>query len=161
MDLSPTRIMRLLQLEEGFSADPQQAEVFAQQALGADTCWLCAGCMACTTRCPQGVDIAGTMDVLRQESLRRGLASKSKRAKDIQALHRSFLGGVLSRGRIHEISLVMEYKLRTWHFFQDALNGAVMFFKGKLHLKPEPAQDMSRVQKAIGQLRQQKGSAEA
>jgi heterodisulfide reductase subunit C len=117
--------------------------------------------MACTTRCPQGVDIAGTMDVLRHESLRRGMASQSKRARDIQAMHRTFLESVLSTGRIHEVSLVMRYKLRTWNFFQDAILGTIMFLKGKLSLKPGPAQDMTRVQNAIGQLRQQKGSAEA
>lgn len=160
MDLSPTRVMRLLQLEEAFATQSQQA-VYTRQALGADTPWLCAGCMACTTRCPQGVDIAGTMDVLRQEGLRRGMASTSKRARDIQALHRTFLESALSTGRIHEVSLVMRYKLRTWNFFQDAILGTIMFLKGKLSLKPGPAQDMSRVQNAIGQLRQQKGSAEA
>jgi heterodisulfide reductase subunit C len=152
MDVSPTRIMRLLQLEHSFADQPELAPQYARQALGADTCWLCAGCMACTTRCPQGVDIAGTMDVLRQESLRQGVASRSKRAMDIQALHRTFLEQALQHGRIHELSLVMWYKLRTGHFFQDAILGMKMLAKGKLKMLPERRPPTDRVKNAVKKL---------
>jgi heterodisulfide reductase subunit C len=153
MDVSPTRMMHLLQLEAGFSQEPKRAGRYAAEALGADTCWLCAGCQTCTTRCPQGVDVAGTMDVLREEGLKRGGSSQSKRARDIQALHQVFLGGALSRGRIHELALVMFYKLRTGHFLQDAALGPAMMKKGKLHVLPGKGQDMSRVRGAIEKLK--------
>lgn len=74
MDLGPTRIMRLLQLEDAFSDQPDVAAGYAGRALGAETPWLCAGCLACSQRCPQGIDIAGTMDVLRETSLQQGQA---------------------------------------------------------------------------------------
>jgi heterodisulfide reductase subunit B len=147
--------MRLLQLEAAFSQDPQQAAAFAEQALGADTPWLCAGCQACTTRCPQGLDIAGTMDVLRQEGLRQGKASRSKRARDIQALHKTFVQGATGRGRIHELGLVMLYKLRTGHFMQDARLGPAMMKKGKLHVLPGKGVDMTRVSKAAAAIREE------
>jgi heterodisulfide reductase subunit B len=153
MEISPTRIMRLLQLEAGFAGQNGAAARYAEQALSADTPWLCAGCLACTTRCPQGVDIAGTMDVLRQEGVRRGLASRSRRARDIQAMHRTFLGGVLRRGRLHELFLVIGYKLRTWHFFQDAALGPAMLKKGKLHVLPGHSPDTERVRNAIERLK--------
>jgi heterodisulfide reductase subunit C len=155
MEISPTRMMRLLQLEAALAGDKQQGSVYARQALGCDTCWLCAGCLACTTRCPQGVDIAGTMDVLRQEGLRRGLASTSKRARDIQALHRTFLSGALKRGRIHELFLMMGYKLRTGHWFADAQFGPAMVLKGKLHILPGESPGNDRVREAISRLKQQ------
>ena len=155
MDISPTRMMRLLQLEAAFAEDTAQAAGYAKRALGADTPWLCAGCLACTTRCPQGVDIAGTMDVLRQEALKRGAASKSKRVKDAQALHKSFLNAALANGHVHELSMMMEYKLRTQHFLEDAMLGAAMFFKGKLHLKPHKGPGTDRVRNAIAKLKQQ------
>jgi len=148
MDISPTRIMHLLQLEAAFAEEPAQSAKYARQALTADTPWLCAGCMACTTRCPQGIDIAGTMDVLRQEGLRRGITSRRKVVRNIQALHRIFLDGALKRGRIHELSLVMLYKLRTGQFLQDAALAPSMFFKGKLHLLPGKSPDMTRVKTA-------------
>jgi ferredoxin len=155
MDISPTRMMRLLQLESAFAEDTAQAAGYAKRALGADTPWLCAGCLACTTRCPQGVDIAGTMDVLRQEALKRGAASRSKRAKDAQALHKSFLHAALSNGQVHELSMMIEYKLRTGHLVEDAMLGAAMFFKGKLHLKPHKGPGTDRVRGAIAKLKQQ------
>jgi heterodisulfide reductase subunit C len=153
MDISPTRIMRLLQLEVAFANDDGRGAAYAQKALNSDTPWLCAGCLACTTRCPQGVDIAGTMDVLRQEGLRRGATSTSKRVHDIQALHRVFIAGALKRGRLHELSLVMGYKLRTGHLMQDAALGPAMMKRGKIHILPGKAVDTQRVQAAAERLK--------
>ena len=150
MDASPTRVMRWLQLEAAF---PEKAETYARLALTAETPWLCAGCLACTTRCPQGVDIAGAMDVLRQEGLERHTTATTPRVRDIQALHRTFLDGALRRGRIHELSLVMGYKLRTGHYFQDAALGPAMLAKGKLHLLPGKSTDTSRVRKAVTRMK--------
>jgi heterodisulfide reductase subunit C len=150
MDVSPTRVIRLLQLESAF---PERAEEYARRALTAETPWLCAGCQTCTTRCPQGVDIAGAMDVLRQEGLKRGVTATTRRVRDIQALHRTFLNGALKHGRIHELSLVLGYKLRTGHFFQDAALGPAMMSKGKLSLLPEKGVDTHRVKKAAARLK--------
>lgn len=155
MDISPTRTMRLLQLEASFSHDARQSAGFAAQAMGSDTPWLCAGCQACTTRCPQGIDIAGAMDVLRQEGLKRGKASTSKCARDVQALHKTFVEGATKRGRIHELALVMFYKLRTGHFLQDAQFGPAMMKRGKLHLLPGKAMDMRRVSQAAAAIREE------
>ena len=150
MDVSPTRVMHLLQLEAAF---PEHAAKYARQALTAETPWLCAGCLACTTRCPQGVDIAGAMDVLRQEGLRRGATATTRRVRDIQALHRTFLDGALRHGRIHELFLVLGYKLRTGHFLQDAALGPAMMARGKLHLLPGKPADTRRVKKAVERLK--------
>jgi heterodisulfide reductase subunit C len=152
MEQSPTAIMRLLQLESAFAGEPASAE-FALRALSSDTPWLCAGCQACTTRCPQSVDIAATMDFLRQESLKRKVASRSRRARDIQALHRTFLDGAVGHGRIHELTLVMLYKLRTGHLLQDALLAPAMLKRRKLHLLPTKKVDTRRVRNAAVRLR--------
>lgn len=161
MELSPTRIMRLLQLEAAFADQPGHGAPYAAKALAADTPWLCAGCQACTTRCPQKVDIAGTMDVLRQEGLKRQATSKSKRVKDIQALHKTFLGGALKHGRIHELFMIMGYKLRTGHFLADALLGPAMMAKGKLHLLPGKSPSPDRARAAAEQLRKNHSAQEA
>ena len=153
MDVSPTRMMHLLQLESAFANEPERAGPYARQALLAETPWLCAGCQACTTRCPQGVDIAGTMDALRQEGLRRGTTARTRRVRNIQALHRVFLSGALRHGRIHELFLVIGYKLRTGQLFQDAMLGPAMFAKGKLHVLPGQSPDTQRVRRAIARLK--------
>lgn len=150
MDASPTRVMHWLQLESAF---PEAGAEYARRALTAETPWLCAGCQACSTRCPQGVDIAGTMDVLRQEGLRRGLTASTRRVRDIQALHRTFLDGALKHGRIHELFLVMAYKLRTGHLFQDAALGPAMLTRGKLPLLPGESADTGRVKQAVERLK--------
>ncbi|MGD0016278.1 MAG: 4Fe-4S dicluster domain-containing protein [Verrucomicrobiia bacterium] len=153
MDISPTWIMHLLQLEAAFSERPELAARYAAQALTAETPWLCVGCQACTTRCPQGVDIAGTMDVLRQEGLRRRTTARTKRVRNIQALHSVFLSSALRHGRIHELFLVIGYKLRTGQFLQDAMLGPVMFMKGKLHVLPCKSPNTKRVRQAITKLK--------
>lgn len=155
MDLSPTRLMRLLQLEVAFAEEPAKAGEYARRTLSSDAPWLCAGCLACTTRCPQGVDIAGTMDLLREEAIKRGLASNSRRARDIQKFHQVFLDGTTKRGRIHELALVMMYKLKTGHFFADAMLGPAMLLKGKLHIKPAPAPSPEKARAAADQLRKE------
>ncbi|MGC9260080.1 MAG: 4Fe-4S dicluster domain-containing protein [Phycisphaerae bacterium] len=149
MEISPTRIMRLLQLESAFSDDPARAASYAHQALNSQTCWLCAGCQACTTRCPQGVDIAGAMDVLREQALALDVAATDKRSRDIQNFHRGFLAEALKRGRIDEMSLVLRYKIATGHWLQDATVGMGMFRRGKLHLRPAAAVDTQGVQTAM------------
>jgi heterodisulfide reductase subunit C len=156
MDLGPTQVMRLLQLAEAFAGDPERAEQYTRRALSADTPWLCVGCEACTTRCPQGVDLAETMDVLRQEALRRGLASQSARAKAVQALHRTFMDGVWVWGRVHELSLVAFYKLRTLNLLQDAMLGPAMYLKGKLHLLPPRRQPTAQVRRAVEALQRRR-----
>jgi heterodisulfide reductase subunit C len=59
MEVGPHEIIRytLLGLEE--------------EALGANTFWLCASCLQCTSRCPKGIDIARVMDALRMVVLRK------------------------------------------------------------------------------------------
>jgi heterodisulfide reductase subunit B len=153
MEISPTRVMRLLQLEVAFCHDQARAARYAAQALAAETPWLCAGCMACTTRCPQAVDIAGAMDLLRQEGLKRSVTARTRRVRDIQALHRTFLDTVLARGRMAELLLAVGYKLRTGHWLQDAALGLTMLAKGKLHLRPPQRGDTARVRTALERLR--------
>jgi len=61
MDLLPNQVLRLLQLgDEG--------------VLAARAPWVCAACLACSVRCPKGVDVARVMEALRQLALRRGLS---------------------------------------------------------------------------------------
>jgi len=99
------------------------------------------------------VDIAGAMDVLRQEGIKRGMTATTRRVGDIQALHRTFLQGAMRHGRIHELFLVLGYKLRTGHYLQDAALGPAMMAKGKLHLRPGPGADTRRVKNAVERLK--------
>jgi len=88
MDLLPDRVIRLALLG---------AE---DQVLGSNTIWVCASCETCTTRCPNGIDIAGVMDWLKEEALKRGLAVPQP---EVAGFHRAFLKTIkTSGGRLSE-----------------------------------------------------------
>jgi heterodisulfide reductase subunit C2 len=125
MDYPPSLLLHHLQ-----TGRPSSEET----VLGSYTIWLCLSCHTCVARCPMEVDLPGVMDVLRQESLQRNLVHP--RAKDIVAFHKSFLNTIRRFGRLWEVGLVAEYKLRTRHFWQDVLLVPGMLKRGKLSLVP-------------------------
>jgi len=122
MDNPPTRIMRLVQAG------------YIEEALKSDALWYCVGCQTCTARCPQNMDIAGTMDALRSLALESGIVSDDKAKKLVTAFHVSFLNNVKKHGRLQELSLVNSYKLRTRSFLQDAGAGMTMIKEGKINI---------------------------
>jgi heterodisulfide reductase subunit C len=42
------------------------------RVLNSDTVWLCAACFTCTDRCPQGVEVASVIRVLRNLAAEKG-----------------------------------------------------------------------------------------
>jgi heterodisulfide reductase subunit C len=42
------------------------------RVLTSDTLWLCAGCFTCTDRCPQDVEVAGIIRILRNTAVAEG-----------------------------------------------------------------------------------------
>lgn len=134
MDLPPCQVFRLLQL--GF---PHLDE----QVLRSEGIWLCLTCETCSSRCPQEVEITKAMDWLRQEALRTGKAHP--KSKDILAFHRAFLDSIRETGRLFEVGLVADYKLRSRHFLKDVALAPKMYLKGKLGLLPHLVKDRAGV----------------
>jgi len=85
------------------------------------------------------LDIPKVMDWLREKSYTEGKVHPESR--DIVAFHKSFLNSIEQNGRLHEISLILGYKLHTCNLFQDVTLAPEMFAKGKLHLLPERIKD--------------------
>jgi heterodisulfide reductase subunit C2 len=125
MDYAPNQILRMLQL----GMPDLEEEVLKTLSI-----WLCLTCETCASRCPQEVELPKIMDYLRQESLRRGLVHP--KAKDILAFHQAFLDSLKKNGRLHEVGLISQYKLKTGHLFQDVLVAPKLLMRGKL--KPLP-----------------------
>ena len=98
------------------------------------TIWLCASCETCTTRCPNGIDIARMMDVLRSRSL--GRRQKGTEPK-ITAFHKSFLGSIRNHGRVFEMGMLTGYMLRSGDLFSRLGLGLEMFKRGKIKFLPE------------------------
>ena len=121
MDNPPARIMRLVQAG------------YMEEALKSDALWYCLGCQTCTSRCPQNMEIAATMDSLRALALEKNIISEDKAKKLVNAFHLSFLNNIRKHGRLEELSLVNSYKLRTRTFLQDAASGVKMIKDGKIN----------------------------
>ncbi len=120
MDYLPHQIVRMVQLG------------LREQVLTSSTIWVCADCQACATRCPNDVDLVKIMDVLREISLREGLAKE----RGVADFHRIFLGNIERWGRQHELSLILMLKLKTRDLFSDLRPGVKILMKGKLKLLP-------------------------
>lgn len=99
MDLLPDQVIRLALLG-------QEAPV-----LGSNTIWVCSSCETCTTRCPNGIDIAAVMDWLKEEALRRGKI-KTLPQPEVAAFHRLFLDSIWAGGgRLSETRLMQRFTL--------------------------------------------------
>jgi len=125
MDIVPHRVMHSLQLG------------LVDEVLKSDTIWVCASCETCTTRCPNSIDIARVMDTLRQLSCKQGVKASQKQSP---IFHASFLGNVKKLGRMHEMSMALDYTLRSEGLKglrKQAGLGLKMLRKGKMKVIPE------------------------
>lgn len=137
MDYTPNQIIRLVQLG------------LKDRVLDSSTIWLCASCETCATRCPNDIDIVRVMDTLREISLREGRTKES----NILRFHSTFLECIQSKGRVHELSLILRYMLtsgdifRFKKLFSDMILGLKMFLKGKLAILPSQIKRLEQVKR--------------
>jgi len=121
MDFRPNTIIRMIQM--GMKA----------QVLGSHAIWLCVSCETCGTRCPNKIDIGVLMDVLREMAVEEKVPAAEK---NIHLLHEAFVESIRRGGRVHEATMLIDYKLRSRDFFTDLIPGMVLFMKGKIPLLP-------------------------
>ena len=81
------------------------------------------------------MDIARVMDACRELAVSHSIVARD--CDDTYEFHRAFLGQVKKYGRVWELGLIKDYKLRTGHLFQDILVAPLMFLKAKIHLLPK------------------------
>ena len=121
-DMHPAQIIRAVQLGD------------LDAAVESRFIWLCTGCVTCSTRCPQEIDVAGVMDELRAISWQEGLVPKDRPFADILQYNYE---SIARWGRLYEIELIARYKfMRPRTMMDDAALGMKMFSKGKLSLRP-------------------------
>jgi len=130
-DYPVSMVMRLLQAGQ------------KETILNSKSIWLCATCECCTTRCPCNVDVTHIMDTLRIIARREGRVSE----KDIKLFYDSFLDSMKQNGRMFEMGIILNYKLRSGHLMGDAELGPAMMSKGKIHLLPTKIKGADKVAK--------------
>ncbi|MEE8391885.1 MAG: heterodisulfide reductase-related iron-sulfur binding cluster, partial [Anaerolineae bacterium] len=131
MDLMPNQVMRSIQFDDA-------------QVLEAKTPWICAACQTCTTHCPQGLDVAGVMDVLRIEARRRGIKPA---VPEVELFTQVFLRDIRVFGRLYEVGLVAAMNILTLQPFKDMDLGVPMILKRKIGLVPKFVRPPKRVQR--------------
>jgi heterodisulfide reductase subunit C len=132
MEYNPNKVIKMVQLG------------MKDEVLGSSTIWLCASCETCVTRCPNDVDIARMMDVLREMAIQKGVEPPQK---SVYALHKAFLASIKMFGRINEPLMLAHYKLLSGDYFSDLDMGLSMFLKGKITPFGPRTKDMASVKK--------------
>src|SRR5512136_1745348 len=107
MDFRPNHIIRMIQMGR------------KEAVLGSSAIWLCVSCETCGTRCPNEIDIGVLMDALREMAVEEGIPA---REKNIHLFHEAFIQSVRRGGRAHEVTMLMEYMLRS----RDLMKGSLI-----------------------------------
>jgi heterodisulfide reductase subunit B2 len=136
-DLTPNQIMRACQFGQ------------TDMVLNSRTIWICAACETCSTRCPQGIDIAGIMDVLEIMAQEEKIRPK---ARTVPMFYKSANRGIGWFGRMWELGLMAELYVREFlagepprkqffrQFFRyDVAMAVKMLRAGKLKILPSIA----------------------
>ncbi|MGB9630098.1 MAG: 4Fe-4S dicluster domain-containing protein, partial [Thermodesulfobacteriota bacterium] len=121
MDIRPNNIIRMIQMG------------MKREVLGSRAIWLCVSCETCGTRCPNKIDIGVLMDTLREMAIEEGIPAKER---NILLLHEAFVQSIRRGGRVHEATMLIDYKLRSKDFMTDLIPGLKLFLKGKIPLFP-------------------------
>lgn len=149
MDYAPHQIIRMTQLG------------LKDKVLDSTAIWLCASCETCATRCPNDIDIVQVMDTLRRITLGGGHAQQT----NLPLFHATFLNGVKSKGKIHELSLILCYTFTSGDIFKfkklfkDIILGLKMFLKGRLAILPGKIKGVAEVRR-IFQLTEKENKAD-
>jgi heterodisulfide reductase subunit C len=117
--MHPAQIMRAVQLG-------QLDMIFEDRFI-----WLCTGCETCTTRCPQGIDIAAIMDELKIMARRQGrFPADTPSAAMLKLNYDSFVRW----GRMWEVELIARDVLKRPASVKSWLSlGPKMMLKGKIN----------------------------
>jgi heterodisulfide reductase subunit C len=134
MDIQPAQLLKMVQLG------------MKEAVLSCTAIWLCVGCETCGTRCPNGISIAPVMDVLKQMALAEGYEAAEPNSL---AFHRSFVDSIHYLGRVHEITMLAEYKLRSLDLLSDLDLGVQMSLRSKLALWPKRVKRLGEVRELL------------
>jgi heterodisulfide reductase subunit B len=131
-DLTPHQVLRACQ----FGQD--------DLVLKSRTVSVCAACETCSTRCPQGIDIARIMDELEIMAAEQGIASK---APSVPMFYASANRGIKRFGRMWELGLMAELYIRQLLHWQDGRPKPLLDFRQLFKYNMETAVKMLRAGK--------------
>jgi heterodisulfide reductase subunit C len=129
-DFPPNMVMRMIQLD-------MKDELLKSKAI-----WMCISCETCGTRCPNEIRIAPIMDSLRAQCINEGVVPADPVTV---ALHTAFIESIKMFGRVHEATMLMNYKWKSKNFTSDLDVGLKLFLRGKIPLMPKKSKNMAKI----------------
>jgi heterodisulfide reductase subunit C len=143
MDLYPHEILKYVQLGA------------KDKVLAVSTLWVCASCEACATRCPQEIEIVKLMDLLRRMAKEEGVVTDKG-----PVLNDVFLEAIRKKGRVHELSLILDLKRRSGGLFtldtDEIRLGIEMFRHGKLKILPTKIKETNVMKKLFSRFEEER-----
>jgi heterodisulfide reductase subunit C len=130
MDLLPHQLVRLAVLGA------------VDRIMNSHSIWLCLACHTCGARCPNGIDVPALLDPIRHKLI---AADAPSTEPSVPIFHKAFLKTVRMFGRVHELTLIGLYKMKTGTYFNDMKLGMNMFKKGRIHIMPRKSKRRSEV----------------
>jgi heterodisulfide reductase subunit C2 len=147
MDIKPHQAMRYVQLG------------WREELLKSSTIWVCLSCEMCTTYCPNEVDVAETINHLRNMAAH---ASITPRYKSLAVFHQTFLEVLIASGKVNEFRLMSAYfakpdilkeKMKEGTLKEELLLGMSLLRKGRLKLYTPRSRAIKELQQTNNQIR--------
>ncbi len=139
MRMKPHELMRAIQLD-------REEEIYWSGAI-----WICVSCNACSTRCPQGINVLRVIDELRELSK---FVEYYNPYPTIPALHRIFMAFVKRYGRVHLLGLVLLNNIRMMTPFKDIDLASPMLLKRKFNLFPFKSRGIKELRRVMRRVRE-------
>ena len=139
MDVNPHQVIRYVQLG------------WREELLRSTTIWVCLSCEMCTTFCPNDVDVAKTINHLRNMAFHSSVAPAEK---VLAVFHETFVNELQRFGRVNEFWLmgslnrhpdVLKQKIKSGALKEELALGWELFRKGKLKLLPHRCSEMKKI----------------
>ena len=147
MDIKPHQVMRYIQLG------------WREELLQSSTIWICLSCEMCTTFCPNEVDVAETINHLRNIAAHSSITPKEK---SLAVFHQTFLEVLQKSGRVNEFRLMNAYylkpdilheRIKNKTLKEDLLLGINLLRKGRLKLFTPKSKAIKEIKRVYSQTR--------
>ena len=146
MDIKPHQAMRYIQLG------------WREELLKSSTIWVCLSCEMCTTYCPNEVDVAETINHLRNMAAHSSIKPKDE---SLAIFHQTFLEVLKTSGKVNEFRLMNAYylkpgilkrKMKEGTLKDELILGMTLLRKGRLKPFTSRSRAIRELKKAYEQI---------
>ena len=147
MDIKPHQVIRYVQLG------------WREELINSSTIWVCLSCEMCTTYCPNMVDVAETMNHLRNLATHSTTVPKERH---LAVFHQTFLEQLQRYGRVNEFWVINAFnrkpkilreKIQSGAFQEEVRLGMRLIRKGRIKILPRRSKAIKEIKEVYRQKR--------